>query len=215
MGYQPGYPMVAAASMAPEGPAPSPKLRGWHLAASIAAPVTGVLGIGLIVLAMTLGEDQGRPVLAALIPGAIALALAVIGGMATLVLRSIWFYRIWRWIPRDARHTRRWANMAPEFAAFGHWIPYFNLYWYFAAPLATCDAFDALSAQYTPTAPPSPRTAAVVGAIAHLIAFPIAPFFDYLFFKQIDQMAERIEKGRQANPAGVVSHFAARPAPFG
>ena len=206
IGNQGGLPVLHVPG--PEGARPSAGLRRWHLIGSIAMPLVICTGLALIIAAAVI-SDGSEPPPALFFGGILAFMLGCFGMVAVGVLRSVWFYQLWRWIPREARRTRTWANMSPEFAAFGFWIPYFNIYWSFAALLATCEGMDTLSAQYTPGAAPAPRGLAVFSGLAQIFLFPIAPFVNHIFFSRIDEMAAQIDAARAQNSAGSAGTFGA------
>jgi hypothetical protein len=194
MGNQ-GYRMPAPSNV-PESERPSRGIVSFHLISAV-APAVGFIAGG-IMMAVSLGtiDQPGDAPGAGFFVGVSLLCLAFIGIMVCSILKMVWFYQIWSWIPPSHRVTKTWSGgMSPAFAALGHLIPYFSIYWAFAAAFATCDAMETLSAQYTPGRP-SPRNMAMAMAICSLLFFPAAPFLMHIFMRDIGRMAEQIDVER-------------------
>lgn len=184
-----------APSSVPEGARPSSGLLSFHLISSI-APLIGFLIGGILLGIGIAGVEFGEPLGALFFAGAAVMGLGCFGWMIASILKMVWFYQIWSWIPPSHRVTKNWSGgMTPAFAALGHLIPYFNIFWAFAATFATCDAMEALSAQYTPGRM-APRGAGTAMAICSIIMFPVAPFFMHSVMKDIGRMAEQIDLER-------------------
>jgi hypothetical protein len=190
-----GYRMPAPSST-PESARPSKGIVGFHLVSAI-APMAGLLAGGMLmgVSLATLEGHGDRPGLG-FFSGVGLLCLGFIGLMVCAILKMVWFYQIWSWIPPSHRITKTWnSGMSPAFAALGHLIPYFSIYWTFAAAFATCDALEVLAAQYTPGRT-SPRNVGMAMAICSLLFFPAAPFLMHVFMRDVGRMAEQIDAER-------------------
>lgn len=190
-----GYRMPAPSSL-PEAERPSKGIVSFHLIAAI-APVVLLLGGGtLLGLSLSTLDQPGSEPGPGLFLGATLLCLAFVAIAVCGILKMVWFYQIWSWIPPSHRVTKSWSGgMSPAFAALGHLIPYFSIYWKFAAAFATCDALEVLAAQYTPGRP-SPRGVGMAMAICSLLFFPAAPFLMHVFMRDIGRMAESIDVER-------------------
>lgn len=193
-----GGPLVyrnAAPSTLPEAARPSTGIVSFHFVSAL-MPILGMVLGGILIAAGLVGIEPGDPPPGLFFGGVGVMCLGFLGYMICSILRMIWFYQIWSWIPPSHRVTKNWSGgMTPAFAALGHLIPYFNIYWAFAATFATCDALDTLAAQYTPGRA-SPRGTGMAMAICSLVFFPIAPFFMHSFMKDIGRMAEQIDTER-------------------
>ena len=185
----------AAPSNLPEAARPNQSILSFHLASAI-VPLVGLLVGGTMMGLGLVGIDPGDAPGGLFFGGVGIMCLGFLGWMVGAILKMVWFYQIWSWIPPSHRATKSWSGgMTPAFAALGHLIPYFNIYWAFAATFATCDALEALSAQYTPGRV-SPRNTGTAMAICSIIMFPLAPFFMHAFMKDIGKMAEQIDGER-------------------
>ncbi len=193
-----GYRMPAPSSV-PESERPSEGLVNAHLIAAVAPLIALVLGGIMMALGMvgTIAPDGSGQAPGALFFGGIGLmCLGMLGWFVGSVLKMIWYYQIWSWIPPSHRVTKSWSGgMTPSLAALGHLIPYFNIYWAFAATFATCDALEVLSAQYTPGRG-SPRNFGMAMAICSLLFFPAAPFLMHLFMRDVGRLAVSIDVER-------------------
>lgn len=198
-----GGPLVyrnSAPSSAPEAERPSSGIVSFHFLSAL-APVLGFLIGGVLLALGILQAGPDNPPGGMFFAGMGLMCLGFLGYMVCSILRMIWYYQIWSWIPPSHRVTKNWSGgMTPTFAALGHLIPYFNIYWAFAATLATCDALDMLAAQYTPGRV-APRGTGMAMAICSIVFFPVAPFLMHSFMKECGRMAEQIDQERSRTGA--------------
>ena len=201
---------MPAPSSVPESERPSRGIVSFHLISAVAPVIGFIVGGILMAVGIAQAAGSGNPGEA---PGALffvgvaLLCLGFFGLVVCSILKMVWFYQIWSWIPPSHRVTKSWTGgMSPAFAALGHLIPYFSIYWAFAATFATCDALETLSAQYTPGRP-SPRGVGMAMAICSLLFFPAAPFLMHLFMRDVGRMAESIDAERARVGAQPVSQL--------
>lgn len=183
-------------STTPESERPSQAIVSFHLASAIAPAV--LLAAGAVSLGFSLAplDEPGATPGLGFFAGVGLLGLAFVAIAVCAILKMVWFYQIWSWIPPSHRVTKTWSGvMSPGFAAFGHLIPYFSIYWTFAAAFATCDALEVLSAQYTPGRQ-SPRNVGMAMAICSMVFFPAAPLLMHVFMRDVGRMAEHIDAER-------------------
>lgn len=193
MGGPQGGPLLyraAAPSSVPEAARPNAGIVRFHLVCAI--PPAGIL-VGAVLMLLGLPSGGAEQPGGLFFGGIGLMCLGFLSYMVCAILRMVWFYQIWSWIPPSHRVTRSWSGgMTPAFAALGYLIPYFNMYWAFASTFATCDALEALTAQYTPGRI-VPRGIGTAQAICSIVFFPLAPLLMHAFMKDVNRIAEGID----------------------
>lgn len=95
-------------------------------------------------------------------------AVVVPFGLMYLGAILTWIYRSWEFLPPEMRRNASGRTFEPAASALLLFVPFFNLYWFFAQSLGLCDAIDAALVQ-SGRAPAAPRNLAVVCGAVQLI----------------------------------------------
>jgi hypothetical protein len=132
------------------------------------------------------GSDGGG---AAGLVGAVAIFAAVGFFIARYVLGLVWLYKSWSAIPPQFRMNRSGRVISPGQAVGYLFIPFYNLYWVFAANLGMCDAVDfALHASGSHER--APRGMVMAACICQVIPYAnilIAPFLWFFAMLTVDR----------------------------
>jgi hypothetical protein len=119
-----------------------------------------------------------------------------------LVLRFVWLHRMWRALPAADRVDGDGDAVTPAGAVGRHFIPFYNLYWVFAARAIVCRALkNAAGSAGVPREPP--RVAAALASVADIIPcvnFVAGPLFNIAFMARADTILERIRKAQTQTP---------------
>jgi hypothetical protein len=187
--YQP-YPVNPYAP--PQAAAYAPPARGSH-----GATLTWVFGGALLgsmvlyFLGVALGgassDDADASPLK--IVGAIAVLAAIGLFLARYVVALMWLHASWSAVPPQFRMTRSGRVITPGQAVGYMFIPFYNLYWIFAANLGLADAVDyTLGACNSPLRTPRGLiTAACILQVIPYVNFLVAPFFWFFAMLVVDK----------------------------
>jgi hypothetical protein len=156
-------------------------LKWLYLGALVGSIVFYGAGVGLADTA----DDNG----AAGLIGGIAIFAAVGFFFARYILALVWLHKSWSAIPPEFRMNRSGRVITPGQAVGYMFIPFYNLYWIFAANLGMCDAIDyALHASGShERAPRGMVMAACVCQVIPYVNILIAPFLWFFSMLSIDR----------------------------
>lgn len=166
-----------------EGPAGTgaPALKWVVLGSFIGMFFVSILGTVIA----SLSED-GNDAAAAI--GAVFSALTIPLLLTYAVTVFVWIYKSWEMLPMSMRVLNNGMAVTPGGAVGRFFIPFYNLYWYFAGATGLCNAYNRALASYG-----SPKrtssglaiTAAIFQVIPYL-NFAIAPFLWIAFMFNIE-----------------------------
>ena len=179
-----------APGMGYSGYAAAPGTGGWikwvYLACMALMVALGVGGLAFSSLGdgdydpSTGSYEEGDSDLQALAGG--MLTFAALMWVLRVVFGLVWLYSAWSTIPPELRFTKS-RSMSPGAAVGLMFVPFYNLYWIFAANVGLCDALDyGLMSVGSPRR--GPRGLAITSCVLQVIPYAnifLAPFM-WIFF---------------------------------
>ena len=134
--------------------------------------------------------------------------VAAAGGLGAVllgvVLRFVWLHRVWRVLPAADLVDDSGNRVTPGGAVGRHFIPFYNLYWVFAARGIVCRALAGAAAS-AGVPKDSPRVAGALAGLADLIPYAnviVGPLFSIVFMTRVDAILARIRKAQTPRPVG-------------
>jgi hypothetical protein len=124
-----------------------------------------------------------RPATADLVP------LAVGALLGCHVLRFVWLYRAWSALPAVLLVNRDGTPITPGGAVGRHFIPFYSVYWTFAARSILCNALHEVVKRAGVVRRP-PRALAILAGIIDLVPYAnvlLGPLINLLFMTNVDK----------------------------
>jgi hypothetical protein len=126
---------------------------------------------------------------AAGIIGGLAIFAAVGFFIARYVIGLVWLYKSWSAVPPELRMSRSGRVISPGQAVGYMFIPFYNLYWVFAANLGLCDAID-YTLHTNGSHERAPRGMVMAACICQVIPYMnilVAPFLWFFAMLTVDR----------------------------
>jgi hypothetical protein len=168
---------------------PVPRTHGATLTWVFGGALLGSMALyflGAALGALDDGQGDGSPLQAL---GGVAVLVAVGLFLARYVVALMWLHASWSAVPPQFRVTRSGRAITPGQAVGYMFIPFYNLYWIFAANLGLADAIDyTLGASGSPHRTPRGLvTTACILQVIPYVNFLIAPFFWFFAMLAVDK----------------------------
>jgi hypothetical protein len=179
-------PAMAYGNVGPQPPAGTgaPASRWVVLGTFVASLLLSGASFGIS--AAVGNEDPGATI------SAVLFGVASLSFGAYFIAALVWLYKSWAMLPESARFTGNGTRVTPGGAVGFLFVPFYNLYWYFACSAGFCTALNRqLEAYGSPKR--ASRGLAITAAVFQVIPYVnlvLAPFF-WVAFMMSAESAKR------------------------